>query len=76
MRVAMVDILAVRVPVLDRAVGMRVAVRPHRHRVMEVVMVPVVVPVHVLVLQRFVPVGVFVAFRQVQGHSRPYQQRR
>ncbi len=73
----MVRIGKVRVAVRDRLMKMRVAVTRARcdRRLMRVVVVHVAraMDVYVRVLQALVHVGVFVAFRQMQGHTDRHQ---
>ena len=55
---------------------MTVAVRAHRQRVVDVIVMSVVVCVRVLVTQRGVPVGMFVTLAEVQGDSGRDEDRR
>ena len=57
----------------QRLVPMAVAVRTLGHRLVPVIVMPVVVAVRVLVLQRFVLVLVAVRLRQVQHHAGQHQ---
>lgn len=65
----MVRIGHVGMGVFQRAVAVPVAVRTSRHWVMAVRVVVIVMGVRVLVLQRFMPVAVFVPLSQVQHHA-------
>ena len=69
--VAVVHIGHVRMDMMQRLVAMAVAVRALGHRLVPVVVMPIVVPMRVFVLQRLVFVLVAVRLGQVQQRHRP-----
>jgi hypothetical protein len=75
MHVAVMQIFAVLVVVLERAVLVRVRVLAGMGRIVRVVVVTVVVAVRVIVRERGVHVAMAVVLGQVLGHPEREQQR-
>jgi len=73
MPVAVVRVGHMRVDMMQRLVAMAVTVRTLWHRLMFVVVMPIVMPMRMFVLQRLVLMFVAVRLGQVQQHTGEHQ---
>lgn len=73
MLVPVVSVRHMRMAVSQRLMPMRMAVRPRRHGVVSMVVMPVIVHMGMLVLQRLVLVFMAMVFDEMQDHACQHQ---